>query len=376
MRVTKIKENKNKKVFVAISGGVDSSVAALLLKKAGYSVTGIFMKNWSDERFNCSSKEDRISAMRVASDLNIPFKTWNFEKEYKKFVIDYMIEGYKKGITPNPDVMCNKKIKFEIFLKKALKEGADFIATGHYIKIKDSIAYQGSGRQARLKIKDNGLESRVYSLYQAKDKNKDQSYFLWTLTQDQLKYCLFPIGNYLKSEVREIAEQNNLSTARRPDSQGICFVGEVRLKDFLSLYLPQRVGDIINVSGDKLGEHYGAWFYTIGQRHGLGLSGGPYFVISKDIKKNIVYVDRNRQSDYLAKNTILVSEVNWINYQKSNKLLNRIRYRGKLYSCMLKILKDSKLEVRFKKPQWAVASGQSIVFYSRGGQMLGGGVIN
>lgn len=382
--------NKKQTVFVALSGGVDSSVAALLLKKQGYNVVGVFMKNWADESFECPWKEDRQSAIRAAAALDILFYTWNFEKEYKKAVVDYMIDGYKKGITPNPDVMCNKKIKFDVFLKRALKEGADYIATGHYVKIQSvgPLRHSSSEASRRTKIKNQNDSLRhifseasksklkiIHKLYQAKDKNKDQSYFLWPLTQEQLKYCLFPVGEYLKSEVRELARRHKLPTAKRPDSQGICFIGEVKLKDFLSVYLPEKQGDIISVDGEKLGKHNGAWFYTIGQRHGLGLAGGPYFVVDKNVKKNIIYVDKGHNSQNLETKKIVVRGLNWIITQKIKQLKARIRYRGKLASCRVKLLNKNRIEARFNKPQWAPASGQSVVFYGPAGEMYGGGII-
>lgn len=356
-----------RKVFVALSGGVDSSVAAFLLKKQGYNVVGVFMKNWADERFECPWKKDRQSALRVAAALDIPFYTWNFEKEYKKAVVDYMIDGYRNGITPNPDVMCNKKIKFDVFLKRALKEGADYIATGHYVRITN---YELGIRNSKKPffIINN-------SLFISKDKNKDQSYFLWALTQEQLKYCLFPVGSYLKSEVRELARRHKLPTAKRPDSQGICFIGEVKLKDFLSAYLPEKQGDIVGIDGQKLGKHNGAWFYTIGQRHGLGLAGGPYFVVDKDVKKNIIYADKGHNSQNLETKKIITSSINWISALQKKQLKARIRYRGKLASCRIKLLNKDMVEVKFDKPQWALAPGQSIVFYGLRGEMYGGGII-
>ncbi|TSD02101.1 MAG: tRNA-specific 2-thiouridylase MnmA, partial [Parcubacteria group bacterium Athens0714_24] len=255
-----------KKVFVGMSGGVDSSVTALLLKKQGYDVVGCFIKGWYGN-FDCTWKEDRRDAMRVCAKLDIPFITIDAEKEYKKEVVDYMIREYKAGRTPNPDVMCNRYIKFGVFLKKALEMGADYIATGHYVKLNKN------------------------KLLQAKDLNKDQSYFLWTLTQKQLKYCLFPIGNLTKPEVREIARKNNLSTAEKRDSQGVCFIGEFDIMDFLKKYIKPRKGKVINLENKIVGEHNGVNFYTIGQRHGLSRGGGiPYYIVAKDAKKNLLIV--------------------------------------------------------------------------------------
>ncbi|MEK7123297.1 MAG: tRNA 2-thiouridine(34) synthase MnmA [Patescibacteria group bacterium] len=234
-------EKKNKKVFVAMSGGVDSSVAALLLKKEGYDVVGVFMKNWGEplgEGERCQWERDQKDAREVAAVLKIPFYTFDFEKDYKKKVADYMLAEYKKGRTPNPDVMCNKEIKFGLFLGRALKLGADFVATGHYVKLKSK------NEKGKIKIQ----------LFQAKDKNKDQSYFLWTLTQKQLKYCLFPIGDYLKPEVREIAKKAWLPTAEKKDSQGVCFVGKFDFAEFLKKKIKPKKGKIIDIdSGEIIG---------------------------------------------------------------------------------------------------------------------------
>jgi len=341
-----------------MSGGVDSSVAAALLKKQGFSVTGVYMKPWSpyakasEGHSNlCMWKEDREDAMRAATILNIPFLTWDFSREYKKEVADYMIKEYKSGRTPNPDIMCNKHIKFGLFLKNALKEGADFIATGHYVQ-KD---------RNRLLI--------------SKDKNKDQSYFLWTLTQEQLKYSLFPVGEYTKPEVRKMAKKFGLPNHDKKDSQGVCFVGPINMADFLKTYITPKKGKIIDSStgseqGKIIGEHDGAFYYTIGQRHGLniGNGAGPYFVTKKDLKKNIVYV--GREKDLLSQKTG-IKDLNWLKKVKlPTKLEVKIRYRSKSEKAILK--RNGFLE--FIKPQRAITSGQSAVFY-RGQELIGGGII-
>ncbi len=336
-------KKKDKKVFVGMSGGVDSSVAAYLLKKRGYSVIGVFMRGYNIDGCGEMEAED---ARRVAEKLEIPFYVFDFEEEYKKTVVNYMVHGYKKGITPNPDVMCNKEIKFGIFLKKALEFGADYVATGHYVRLK------------------NG------ALMEAKDKNKDQSYFLWTLTPGQTRYCIFPIGDYVKSEVRIIAKRAGLPTAEKKDSQGICFLGKVSLVDFLKTYLPEKKGDVLTVEGKKVGEHKGAWFYTIGQRQGLGIGGlaRPYYVVEKDVKKNLIIVAEN--NDALVKSEIKLVNLNFPKFKKGEDVMVRIRYRQPLIKSTF--LKN---KISFSIPQKFITPGQSAVIYSKKGELLGGGVI-
>src|SRR3989338_5913120 len=280
-----------RKVFVAMSGGVDSSVATLLLQKSGFNLVGCYIKGWypassagKPQAFYCTLKEDRRDAMRVCAKLGISFISVDAEKEYKKEVVDYMISEYKAGRTPNPDIMCNKSVKFGVFLKKALAMGADYIATGHYVNLKSKISNLSADRQ--------DLKS-VYKLLKAKDLNKDQSYFLWTLTQEQLKHCLFPLGDWLKSEVRKIAKENSLVTAEKEESQGVCFIGEFDIEDFLKKYIKQKKGKVVTVGGKIIGEHDRIAFYTIGQRHGFGFGGGeggPYYIVEKDFKNNRLIV--------------------------------------------------------------------------------------
>jgi len=371
---------KDKKVFVAMSGGVDSSVAALLLKKQGYDVVGVFMKFWADMKSisganenRCCSLEARRDAMRVCAKLNIPFLTWDFQKEFKKAVVNNFISGYKKGITPNPCVVCNKEIKFGLFFEKALKMGADYIATGHYVRLR------------KLKIENWKLEI-------ARDRVKDQSYFLWNLTQNQLKHCLFPIGDYLKSEVRQIAKKAGLPVALKKESQEVCFVCDRDLAGFLKRHIYAKKGPIIeSKTRKKIGEHQGVQFYTIGQRVPVGGT-GPYFVAEKKLKKNQLLVVKRSAQDFFHKEIIL-KNINWISGKlpKSPKILVRTRYRQPLAAATLitadnkqisadknprqSAFKSASIRVLFGSGQKAVAPGQSVVFYSKNGELLGGGVI-
>ncbi len=337
-----------KTVYVAMSGGVDSSVAAALLAKK-FNVVGVYFKPWSpgNGTVYCNWQQDRLDAMRVATKLGIEFKTWDFSKEYGREVTQYMIEGYRKGITPNPDVMCNKEIKFGIFLKKALEAGADYIATGHYAKTK------------------NG------KLYKAKDKNKDQTYFLWTLTKEQLSHTLFPLGGYTKPEVRKLAKKFKLPNFAKKDSQGVCFVGELDMHDFLAEYIKPKQGDII-CDGNVIGIHDGVSYYTIGQRHGMDIKngGGPYFVIDKNIDKNVLYVTKDEQE--VMKNELRVGEIHWINKPKQNAAV-QIRYRSLAIPAEI-LMHNSQFIIRGRKPFKAAAPGQSAVFYT-GQEVLGGGIV-
>src|ERR1700733_6957833 len=285
--MSSIKNTNKKNVFVGMSGGVDSSVTALLLKNQGYNVVGVFMRCYNLD--GCAER-DAEDARRVAEHIGIPFYVWDFEQEYKDRVVQYMIDGYKAGITPNPDVMCNREIKFGLFLKQALATGADFVATGHYVQIAKN---------------PDGTDS----LYAAKDKKKDQSYFLWTLTQEELQYCIFPIGDLLKTEVRVIARKADLPTAEKKDSQGICFIGDISVDDFLKQYIPEKRGALVTTTGDNIGEHFGSEFYTIGERHinakfkfpktGGAVEREPFYVSSKDAATNTVVVAEGSENQAL-----------------------------------------------------------------------------
>ncbi len=357
---------KKAKVFVAMSGGVDSSVAAALLKKSGkFDVVGAFAKGWQPEGMVCGWKEERRDAVRAAAKLGIPFLTFDFSKEYEKNVVEYMKKEYAEGRTPNPDVMCNKYIKFGLFLDKALKMGTDYIATGHYIRLKKTkfLNYGGS-------------TSIVFKLLQAVDKNKDQSYFLWTLTQEQLKYCLFPIGDYTKPGVRQMARKFGLPAAEKKDSQGLCFVGEIDFALFLRKIIPKKEGEIRTSDGKVIGKHDGAHFYTIGQRHGLNIPGGPYYIVAKDLKKNVLIVAKEKEEKEFYKKEVIIGSANWISElpKIGRKYSARIRYRQPLQKCQIVSANAGSATVHFEKPQRAVTSGQSLVLY-HGEQMLGGGII-
>ena len=374
---TRINKKVNKTVFIGLSGGVDSAVSAYLLKKAGYKVVGAFIKTWTPEWLECTWKEERRDAMRVAAHLEIPFVTIDLEKEYKENVADYMISEYKLGRTPNPDVMCNKEIKFGAFLKKAVEMGADFVATGHYAQ---NLQISGKGRSLRSGA-EKGTNLRR-NLCKATDPEKEQSYFLWTLTQNQLSKILFPIGNLKKSEVRKIAKQIKLPNAEKKDSQGICFLGDVDMKDFLSHYIKTKKGIVLNKKGEEIGTHNGAVFFTIGERHGFIITKKstddvPLYVISKDLKLNTITVgtkdDLENESERVTKK-ITINNTNWINeIPKENKVYSaQIRYHQKYQKVKLSKLEKG-WQVDFTEPQTS-ASGQSIVIYDKD-VCLGGGVI-
>ncbi len=350
--------NNNKRIIVGLSGGVDSSVAAALLIKQGYEVIGVFMRNWSEDvgDFSCSWTEDLEDARRVAQLLGIRFYVWNFEKEYKKEVIAYFFHEYKAGRTPNPDVMCNREIKFKLFLKKALEFGADYVATGHYARI--------------------AHRSGIYHLLRGKDSNKDQSYFLCTLTQKELSKSLFPIGEYTKPQIRALAKKLQLPTFNKPDSQGICFIGEIDVQDLLRRNIKMTAGNIVDVKGTILGKHEGLPLYTIGQRGGLDIGGrGPYYVVATDRKKNTVIVSNDAHDSMLWRKTFVVGEISWTHKIEIPKNCEvSIRYRHPAYKAQLTVLKNKKIEINFKEAQRAITPGQLAVFY-KGDELLGSAVI-
>lgn len=357
--------DSRKKVFVGLSGGVDSSVAALLLKEAGFDVFGIHIRGYNVD--GCGDV-DAEYARRAAESLKIPFYVWDMEKEYKKEVVDYMVKTYEMGLTPNPDVMCNKEIKFGLFLKRALEAGAHYIATGHYVKIS----------------RDD--EGKIYKLFEAADENKDQSYFLWTLGSRELKHCLFPLGDLIKPEVREIARKAGLPTADKKDSQGVCFLGKIGMEGFLKQYISETPGEIITVEGKIIGSHRGLSFYTIGQRHlGLkdihgsqknGIDTEPIYVADKDFVNNRLIVAEGDNNPALFKNDVILREANYTDKEirSGEKIKVRVRYRQPLCEAVF-WKEDDKVKIVFDKPQKFVAPGQSAVIYGFNGECFGGGVI-
>ncbi|MDO4759756.1 MAG: tRNA 2-thiouridine(34) synthase MnmA [Candidatus Saccharibacteria bacterium] len=340
---------KNKTVYLGMSGGVDSSVSALLLKEQGYNVIGVYMKNWSKDLpgMKCPWAEDLADAKRVAVKLDLDFEVWDFEEAYKKRVVDYMLEEFKKGNTPNPDIMCNQEIKFKLFYEEAMRRGGDYIATGHYAKT--------DGK----------------NLLRATDENKDQTYFLYRISNESLEHTLFPIGDMKKPDVKKLAEKNNLHNAYKKESMGVCFVGEVGMKDFLKEYIDIKPGEIREVESDTvLGYHEGAVFYTIGQRHGLYISGGlPYYVVKKDLEKNIVYVSKNLNDDNLWTTELELKDVFLRSDKTPHQVLARLRHRAPLIPAKF----DGK-KVIFKNAIKRPASGQSVVLYDEE-ICLGGGII-
>lgn len=351
-----------KTVYVGLSGGVDSSVAAALLKDQGYRVVGVHMKNWTVDfpGFKCPWQEDYNDAKRVAVQLGIEFKLYDFQAEYKKYVVDYMIKEYKTGHTPNPDIMCNQEVKFKLFLETALKDGADLIATGHYARVKPLASRKQVG------------------LFMAADANKDQTYFLYRVSEDALQKTLFPIGDYEKPDVRKLAEKFGLVTAKKKDSQGICFVGEVGIKEFLNQYVETKPGKIIDKNSKVIGQHEGAIYYTIGQRHGLNVGGGlPYYVTGKDMDKNEVYVTTDLDDANLWNNQILLAQTHWINEAplKSGNYKIRIRHGAPLVKIESLNYEKDKCLVSLADPVRALTVGQSAVLYD-GERVVGGGIIS
>ena len=384
-----------KTVVVGLSGGVDSSVAAYILKKQGYNVIGLFMRNWNDESViideDCPWIEDSNDALQVSEIIGIPFQVIDFSKEYKERIVDYMFKEYENGRTPNPDILCNREIKFDLFLKKAIELGADFVATGHYCR-KEEVIIDGN---------------KIQRLLAGKDSLKDQSYFLCQVNQFQLSKSLFPIGNMKKSEVRQLAKEVGLNTAEKKDSQGLCFIGKVKLPVFLQQFLKPIKGKVIEIdsknsiyeksninyfkpfeysskNGKVIGEHNGAHYYTIGQRKGLNIGGFalPLFIIGTDVKENIIYVGQGENHPGLYRNGLTVNHKNihWIRTDlkiKPNTPTNykaRIRYRQKLTSSII-TLTNNNLQVDFKDRQRGITPGQFISWYEKD-ELIGSGIIN
>lgn len=356
-----------KKIFVGVSGGVDSSVALALLQEQGHDVVGVFIRTWQPDWIACTWREERRDAMRVCAHLNVPFVELNLEREYKEGVADYMISEYKKGRTPNPDVMCNREVKFGGFLKWARDHGADYVATGHYAGTKYD------------------TDSKLVQLLRGKDRNKDQSYFLWTLSQEQLKNIIFPLGELEKSEVRALAEKYQLPTAMKKDSQGICFIGEIDMKEFLGHYLQEQKGPVLNTAGESIGSHNGALFYTIGERHGFtidpeykGTEDKPYYVISKNIEANTIKVSQNPEKNALSKKKIVLENVidNQGIFAVGTRCKAQIRYRGEVKNIVIEDIHNEHetMTIVFDDNDYSLAEGQSVVFYDND-RCLGGGII-
>ncbi|GAC14585.1 tRNA 2-thiouridine(34) synthase MnmA [Aliiglaciecola lipolytica] len=359
-------QNANKKVIVGMSGGVDSSVAAYLLLQQGYQVEGLFMKNWEEDDSDeyCLAAEDLADAQAVADKLGIELHTINFAAEYWDNVFEYFLDEYRAGRTPNPDIMCNKEIKFKAFLEFAAEDlGADFIATGHYV--------QREYRDGHWKML-RGL-----------DGNKDQSYFLYTLGEEHIAKTLFPVGNIEKPEVRRIAEQQNLITHDKKDSTGICFIGERKFKDFLGQYLPAQPGIIETTDGVEIGHHDGLMFHTLGQRKGLHIGGkreygdDPWYVVDKDVKRNVLIVGQGANHPALYSDGLIANQLHWVDRtgpQQTYRCAVKTRYRQEDIACTVTPQQDGQIKVLFDSPQKAVTPGQSAVFYYQD-ECLGGGII-
>lgn len=356
----------NKKIMIGMSGGVDSSVAALRLLEQGHEVTGLFMKNWDEDDGSeyCTAKEDLADAQQVSDKLGIELKTVNFAAEYWDNVFEDFLSEYAAGRTPNPDILCNREIKFKAFLDYATELGADYIATGHYTQI--------------------AQQHNQFQLLRGLDNNKDQSYFLYTLGQTQLSRSLFPIGNMEKPAVRELAQKAGFINSRKKDSTGICFIGERKFKDFLQRYLPAQPGLMNTPEGETIGEHQGLMYYTLGQRQGLGIGGiksaaeEPWYVVEKDLKNNILVVAQGHDHTLMQSNTLNASQLSWVSGQavsNSFRCTAKTRYRQKDQACQVTLIGDDHCLVQFDDPQRAVTPGQSVVFYNNE-VCLGGGIID
>lgn len=349
-----------KTIFVGVSGGVDSSVAAAVLKDQGHHVIGVFIRTWQPEWMECTWRDERRDAIRVCAHLDIPFLECDMTQEYKTGVADYMINEYKKGRTPNPDVMCNKEVKFGGFLKWALERGADYVATGHYAQVKNSMLVRGI------------------------DEGKDQSYFLWTLTQDQLRHILFPVGHLPKSETRKLAAKYNLPTATKKDSQGICFIGKVSMKDFLSHYIEEQPGDVLDSNGEVIGNHPGALFFTLGERHGFtitqkGTDDQAMYVVGKDIEQNTITVaPKDSFTSQEEHNIFKLYSANDItdSFTEGFSCEAQIRYHGEIKNVTFLSCNKTEKEARIQFDEYdpTITSGQSVVLYD-GEICLGGGIV-
>lgn len=364
----------NKTVFLGMSGGVDSSLSAVLLKEQGYNVVGVYMKNWSRDLpgMKCPWAEDLADAKRVAVKLGLDFRVFDFETDYREKVVNYMLSEFRKGRTPNPDIMCNQEIKFKLFYEVSREQGADFIATGHYARIarrKDDAATESNASETRP-VEKHQIPDK-YDLRMAADTNKDQTYFLYRISEDALAHTLFPVGGMLKPEVKSLAAEKGLKNAYKKESMGVCFVGDVGMDDFLREYFEKTPGDILDAdSGEKLGRHDGAIFYTLGQRHGLNLGGGlPYYVVRKDIPNNILYVSRNLNAPDLWTTELELEDVILRGRRNDSAIKVRLRHRAPLIPAVL----DGNA-LKFKQPIKRPASGQSAVFYD-GDVCFGGGII-
>lgn len=350
-----LQPGRGRRVFVGVSGGVDSSVSALLLKLYGYDVTGVFIRTWQPDWIECTWRDERRDAMRVCAHLEIPFFELDLEREYKEGVADYMIREYKQGRTPNPDVMCNREVKFGGFLKWALQQQGEYVATGHYAQNKNGELCKGN------------------------DPLKDQSYFLWTLTKDQLKHVLFPVGHLPKTATRKIAKWYQLPTALKKDSQGICFIGEIDMKDFLGHYIQSEVGNVVDENGNSIGTHNGVLLYTLGERHGFtitakGTHDAPYYVVGKDIPNNTIIVS---QKELVSNNSQDIALIDCVWRKELSPELGytaQIRYHGELKSCTIKKITDTTCTVIFDTTDMTISRGQSVVLYD-GSICIGGGIV-
>lgn len=356
----------DKTVFVGVSGGVDSSVSLALLKEAGYNVVGVFIRTWTPDFIECTWRDERRDAMRVCASLNVPFLECDAEDAYKKGVADYMINEYKEGRTPNPDVMCNREVKFGVFWQFAKARGADFIATGHYAQILPLINKERAGERF---------------LMRSPDLSKDQSYFLWTLTEKDLTHTLFPIGHLEKSEVRKLAKKFNLPTATKKDSQGVCFLGPLDMKDFLKHYIDAKQGNVETIDGEVIGTHDGVLFYTLGERHGFTITkttpdDSPYYIVAKDVPNNklIVSHDKNENKKkneiVTLKNVVVRGEI-----EMYKTYTAQVRYHGENLNIQVLENKENSLKIKFENPDSSLASGQSVVIYDRNICIAGGVVI-